>query len=202
MYTVYVPLYHNTKHTRHWQSSTTIIHMCRQSMPKDSKQYKNQYSHVNQLTSMITSLFTTSQHTSNKSSAVAEMGDRFATIDMGWKVGRLLCPFLLGELGSNLTQCCLDWGLPPYQVGIASWSIQPFGHNILTLQTHRQDRQQSHSIGQTVLQMVAQKCCMIIISNYTMRLIKRKLMHSWLIHVAVFFQMLCLSSNICVKMTK
>jgi len=31
--------------------------------------------------------------TLHKSSAVAEMGDRLATIDMGRKVGELLCPF-------------------------------------------------------------------------------------------------------------
>jgi len=38
------------------------------------------------------------QHTkSYKSSAVAEMGDRLATIDMGRKVGRLLCPFPSGS---------------------------------------------------------------------------------------------------------
>jgi len=38
-----------------------------------------------------------------KSSAVTEMGDRSATIDMGRKVGRgLLCPFPWGELGSHL----------------------------------------------------------------------------------------------------
>jgi len=38
-------------------------------------------------------------------------------------------PFLGGRwmLGSHLTQCCLDRGLPPYQV--TSWSIEPFGHN-------------------------------------------------------------------------
>ena len=36
-------------------------------------------------------------------------------------------PLLGGELGSHLTQCGLGRGLPPYQV--ASWSIQPFGHN-------------------------------------------------------------------------
>ena len=48
----------------------------------------------------------------NKRSAVAEMGDRFAT-DMGRKVGGgLLCPFLLGELGFYLTQCRLGRGLP------------------------------------------------------------------------------------------
>ena len=29
----------------------------------------------------------------NKSSAVAEMGDRLTTVDMGRKVGGLLCPF-------------------------------------------------------------------------------------------------------------
>jgi len=38
-----------------------------------------------------------------------------------------LCPFL-GELGPNLAQCGLGRDLPPYQV--ASWSIQPFSHNI------------------------------------------------------------------------
>ena len=32
-----------------------------------------------------------------------------------------------GELGPHLTQCCLGWGLTPYQV--AYWSIQPLGHN-------------------------------------------------------------------------
>jgi len=33
----------------------------------------------------------------NNSSAVAEMGDRLATIDMGQKVGGLLCQFLWGN---------------------------------------------------------------------------------------------------------
>ena len=40
-----------------------------------------------------------------KSSAVAEMGDRFATIDMGRNLG--VVPFW-GELGPHLTQCRLD----------------------------------------------------------------------------------------------
>jgi len=53
--------------------------------------------------------------TSNKNSAVAEMGDRLATIDMGRKVGGLLCPFL-GELGPHLTQCGFGRDLPPYEV--------------------------------------------------------------------------------------
>jgi len=43
----------------------------------------------------------------NKSSAVAEMGDRSVTIKMDWKVG-LLYPFPWeGELGPHLTQCGL-----------------------------------------------------------------------------------------------
>jgi len=71
--------------------------------------------------------------------------------------GRLLCPFLWGELGRpfpwrelvpNLTQCRLGWGLPPYQV--APCSIQPFGHNTLMLQTDRHDKQWSHSIWRTI----------------------------------------------------
>jgi len=52
---------------------------------------------------------------------------RLATIDIGRKVVGLLCPFLGGQLGPNLTQRGLDRGLPRYQV--ASRSIQPFGKN-------------------------------------------------------------------------
>ena len=52
-----------------------------------------------------------------KTSAVAEMGDRLATIDMSRKVGGggLLCPFP-GGMGPHLTQRRLGRGLPPYQV--------------------------------------------------------------------------------------
>jgi len=64
-------------------------------------------------------------HNYSKSSAVAEVGDRLATVDMGRKLsGR--SPFVVGA-GPHLTQCRLGRGLPPYQV--ASWSIQSFGHN-------------------------------------------------------------------------
>jgi len=63
----------------------------------------------------------------SKSSAVAEMGDRLATIDMGWKVGMGCCGDARSSLGHQLTQCGLGRGLPLYQV--ASWSSQPFGHN-------------------------------------------------------------------------
>ena len=70
----------------------------------------------------------------NKSSAVAEIGDRLATIDMDRKVcGGLLCPFPWGEegeLGPHLTQCRL--GRDPSK-------FQSFGHNTPTLQTDRQD---------------------------------------------------------------
>jgi len=52
---------------------------------------------------------------SNKCSAVAEMGDRLATIDMGRKEEEAPVS-LLGELGPYLTQCGLVRGLPPYQV--------------------------------------------------------------------------------------
>jgi len=36
-------------------------------------------------------------------------------------------PIWEGELGPHLTQYRLGWGQPTDQV--ASWSIQPFGHN-------------------------------------------------------------------------
>jgi len=87
---------------------------------------------------------------SNKSSAVAEMSDRFATIDMGRKVGSVV----LLSLGPHLIQCRLGRGLPAYHV--ASWSIQPFGHNTPTSQRDRTDRQRSDSTGWTVLQTVVQ----------------------------------------------
>ena len=52
---------------------------------------------------------------------------RLSTIEMGRKLGGDSAPFLRRGLGPHLTQSRLGWGLPPYQV--ASWSIQPFGHN-------------------------------------------------------------------------
>ena len=47
------------------------------------------------------------------------------TWDKKW--GGCCAPILWGQLGPHITQCHLSLGLPPYQV--ASWSIQPFGHN-------------------------------------------------------------------------
>jgi len=110
----------------------------------------------------------------NKSSAVAEMGNRLAAIDKGWKVAAVVslsvggaefpsitmwpgpratsvpsgilihpavwhnrhgpkswgccAPYFWGRwVTPHLTHCRRGRGLPPYQV--ASWSIQPFGHN-------------------------------------------------------------------------
>ena len=49
----------------------------------------------------------------NKCSAVAEMGDRLATIDMGRKLGGC-APFARRELDPHVTQCGLGRGLPSY----------------------------------------------------------------------------------------
>jgi len=72
-----------------------------------------------------------------KSSAVVEMADHLATINMGRglnrKSGGCCAPFPGGAMGPHLTQCGLGQGLPPHQK--ASSSIQPFGHNTPTLQT-------------------------------------------------------------------
>ena len=62
----------------------------------------------------------------NKSSAVAEMGDRGHNRHGPKRGGGVLCPFR-GALGTRLIQCGLRGGLLPYQ--LASSSIQPFGHN-------------------------------------------------------------------------
>ena len=52
----------------------------------------------------------------NKCSAVAEMGDRLATIDMGRKEGAAVLVSFRGELGPHLTQCGLGRDLPPCQM--------------------------------------------------------------------------------------
>jgi len=96
---------------------------------------------------------------SNKSSAVADMGDRLATIHMGRKLGGC-APFGVGELGPNLTQRGLGRGLPPYHV--APWFIQPFGHSTPTSQTDTQERQRPDSIQRTVLQTVAKNTKILI----------------------------------------
>ena len=85
----------------------------------------------------------------NKSSAVAEMGDR------GHKRHRPKRGCAPLTVSPRLTQCGLVWGLPSYQV--ASWSIQPLGHNTPTSQAGQTDRTDNDSTGRTVLQTVAQK---------------------------------------------
>jgi len=89
-------------------------------------------------------------------SAVAEIGDRLATIDVDRKVGRgAAVPLSVGgELGSHLTQCRLGRGLPPCHV--ASWSLQPLGHNTPKLQTDRRDNGPV-AYGGPLLLTVAQK---------------------------------------------
>ena len=59
----------------------------------------------------------------NKSSAVAEMGDRLATIGMSRKWGGAAV-----GLGPHLTQCGLGRGLPLCQVASLA-SLASFGHN-------------------------------------------------------------------------
>ena len=53
----------------------------------------------------------------DKCSAVAEMGNRLATINMGENWGRLCAcaPSGEGELGPHVTLCRLDQGIRPYQ---------------------------------------------------------------------------------------
>jgi len=55
-----------------------------------------------------------------KSSAIAEMGDRLATIDIGRKVGAAV-PLSLGELGPVLTQC----GLVRCLYLFTKWHLDP-----------------------------------------------------------------------------
>jgi len=55
----------------------------------------------------------------------------------GPKSGEAAVPRYVRELCPHLSQCRLRRGLPPYRV--ASWSIQPFGHNTPTLQVKQTD---------------------------------------------------------------
>jgi len=83
--------------------------------------------------------------TENKGSAVAEIGDRLATIDMGRKLGAV--PFFGGQLGPHLTQCGRVRGLPP-----AEFHLDPCNRLATMHQRHRQDRegrQRTDSIGRT-----------------------------------------------------
>jgi len=66
---------------------------------------------------MFTKVSYRRQNKHNKTSAVAEMGDRLATVDMARKVGNYCAPFRgLGDPGPHLTLCRLGRGLPLYQV--------------------------------------------------------------------------------------
>jgi len=88
-----------------------------------AKKYQNPFTCVTAIASQRWERFKT--RCIYKCSAVAEMGDRLATIDMGRKQGSCCTPPFFR--GSHVTQCRLSRGLPPYQV--ASQSIQPFDHN-------------------------------------------------------------------------
>jgi len=72
----------------------------------------------------------------NKSSALAEMGDRDHNTHGPKRGGGVLCYFR-GAMGTSLIQCGLHRGLLPYQV--ASSSIEPFGHNTVGCHTPRRN---------------------------------------------------------------
>ena len=103
-----------------------------------------------------------------------------------------LCPFGEGELGPHLTQCIEGRSLPACQV--SSSSVQPFGHNIPTLQTDRTDRsgqtdrQRSDRIGRTALQtVVQQQSCYNNFKNIRTKSDYRKYFHTRMctIHVTI-----------------
>jgi len=98
----------------------------------------------------------------NKSSAIAEMGDRLATIDIGRKVcGEwLLCRFFGGSrvLSNTMWPGPRPTSVPSFVLIHLAFSPQ---YTNVTDRQDRQDRQpdrqRSDSIGRIVLQTVAQK---------------------------------------------
>jgi len=83
-------------------------------------------SSVQNVTTVVIRFFFVLEILYDKSSAVAETGDRDHNRHGPKRRGRLLRPFR-EELGFGLIQCGLGRGLLPYEV--VSSSIQPFGHN-------------------------------------------------------------------------
>ena len=128
---------------------------------------------------------TTERQLNNNSSAVAQRGNRLATINMGrnrhgQKSGGCCAPFRGGSWICHLTQCRLGRGLPPYQV--VSWSIQPFGHNTPMLQTDRQTgqtRQWSYNIEQTTCNSRPKTECKGIISGNNISFLSRQRCPEW-----------------------
>ena len=98
----------------------------------------------------------------NKRSAVNQMGDRLATIDMGRKLGGVPAFFGRGGAGSQSNTMWPE----PRPTSVPSFilvhpTVWPQYSNITDRQTaqtgqDRQDRQRSDSIEETVLQTVAQ----------------------------------------------
>ena len=84
----------------------------------------------------------------NKSSVVAEMGDRLATIDMGRNRhgpksgGGAAVLLFVGELGPHLTQCRMG---EAYRR--TKWHLDPSKPLATIHQRYRQDR---HSIGRSI----------------------------------------------------
>jgi len=76
--------------------------MDRQTHDDDYNTSKNRHSYVSR------------SYKKNKCSAVAEIGDHLATIDMGRKEGS--CALFREELNPHPIQCGRDRGLPLYQV--------------------------------------------------------------------------------------
>jgi len=55
------------------------------------------------------------------------MGDRLATIDIGQKLGKGLCPFWGTGWAGSPCNTMWHWPRPTF---VASWLIQPFGHKL------------------------------------------------------------------------
>jgi len=105
------------------------------------------------------SLWLDHQHIVDKSSAVAEMGDRLATVDMGRKVEGCCVPFR-GEAGSP-SNTMLCGPRPAYLPSFIVIHPTVCNTNVTDRQNRtgldRPDRQWFDSIGGTVLQTVAPK---------------------------------------------
>jgi len=103
----------------------------------------------------------------NKSSAVAEMGDHFATIDIGRKLGTAVPPVFWRGVGGAGSPSNTIWRWPGPST---KWHLDPSNRLATIHQRYRQtDRtERSDSIGRTVLQTVAQKRNVFLLWRWTL----------------------------------
>jgi len=160
---------------RHWRENVSLLTSCRERCPvsislrRECESRARRHICVDPTPAWRRSTSASSHQNkhhllydvSNMSSAVAEMGDRFATIDMGRRVWGLLCPFPFrgwAKFPSNTMSPGPRPTSVPSGIFIHPTVWQWYTPTCTNSRTGHIQKW-SRSIGRTVLQTVAQKHC-------------------------------------------